>query len=78
MCTRRITTTLALLLVLPAAQAAETFRFGVLPSIASYSVEDPLGPTEQRAGFSPAAVMLVDMGRDSRLMAQVARSEERV
>lgn len=72
MCIRRILTTLVLLLVFPVAQAAESFRFGVLPSIAIYSVEDPLGPTEQRAGFSPAAVMLIDMGRDSRLMALLA------
>ena len=72
MCTRRTQTTLVLLLIVPVAQAAESFRFGVLPSIASYNVEDPLGPTEQRAGFSPAAVLLMDMGRDSRLMAQVA------
>jgi hypothetical protein len=72
MCTRRILTTLILLLICPVAQAAESFRFGVLPSIALYSVEDPLGPTEQRAGFSPAAVMFIEMGRDSRLMAQLA------
>lgn len=72
MCIRRITAILVLLLVLPAAHAAETFRFGILPSIASYSVEDPQGPTEQRAGFSPAAVLLIDMGRDSRLLAQIA------
>ena len=61
MCTRRTLTTLVLLLIVPVAQAAESLRFGVLPSIASYNVEDPLGPTEQRAGFSPAAVLLMDM-----------------
>lgn len=64
--------TLCILFFDISAHAAETFRFGVLPSIASYSLDDPLGPTEPRISFSPAAVLLADMGRDSRLLANVA------
>lgn len=68
---RRFWVFVSLFCAAPLAAAAETFRFGVLPMVAGYDVYDPNGPTEQRAAFSIAGVILVDMGRDSRLVGQL-------
>jgi len=68
---RRLLPLVSLFFFSTTTHAADTWRFGVLPNVAGYTVNDPNGPTDTRAGLSPALLMLVDMGRDARLMAQV-------
>jgi hypothetical protein len=55
------------------AQAESPFRFGISPSLSVFAINDPIGPTDTHSGITYAsALMLVDMGRDSRLMVNVS------
>lgn len=54
------------------AASSDAFRFGLMPTISIYNVNDPSGPTAPGNGFSYlSGVMLADAGRDSRVMAHL-------
>lgn len=48
--------------------AAETFRFGWLPTVSYFDIQDPNGPTADHTGVTYlSGVVIADVGRDSRL-----------
>lgn len=48
--------------------AAESFRFGWLPSVSYFDVRDPSGPTDDHTSATYlSGVVIADVGRDSRL-----------
>ena len=50
-----------------------TFRFGLMPTISVYNLNDPSGPTDQGNNLSLlSGVMFADAGRDSRFMLQAS------
>lgn len=62
--------------VLPApfltAVADESIRYGLMPGISQFSVDDPDGGTDPTQEFNPFnAILANDFGRDSRVLSQV-------
>lgn len=59
---------LVLAVLMSSAHAAESTRFGWLPTVSYVDVGDPNGPAEIYTGLTYlSAVLLTDLGRDSRL-----------
>ena len=71
----KILVALLILLLASATATADdrSYRFGIMPTISIFNVEDPNGPTESANAFSYAnLVMMADMGRDGRIMANMS------
>jgi hypothetical protein len=52
--------------------SGEEFRFGLMPTVSRYYVNDPLGSTKPQDNFTPlSAIGIFDFGRDSRIFAHI-------